>query len=123
MAIKKNAVSISGIMDFMEQHQAPEEKYLEKFYTAVCDFSMALVEHRMKLQLSQAQLADVIGCKQAMVSKLESGDYNISLKNLFKICTTLGIGCNVSFNEQSNVNPISYDNEAEFVDETNPLAA
>lgn len=46
--------------------------------------SQAFREYREKHNLSQKQLAEKIGMKQPMLSKMESGEYNPSIKFLVK---------------------------------------
>ncbi|HHV75393.1 MAG TPA: helix-turn-helix transcriptional regulator [Thermoanaerobacterium sp.] len=54
------------------------------------DISMKIYEFRLKNDLTQKQLAEKLGIKQSMVSKLESGQYNLSIEQLWKISKKLG---------------------------------
>jgi len=49
----------------------------------------AIIEKRIKDGLTQKQLAKKIGIKQPIISRLESGTYNPSLKFLKKIAKAL----------------------------------
>ena len=49
-----------------------------------------LIDARNKLGLTQRELATKIGTKQAAIARLESGNYNPSLKFLEKVATGLG---------------------------------
>lgn len=42
-------------------------------------------------EYSQEQLADVIGCDRAYISRVESGKQNITIDNLNQICNALGV--------------------------------
>ena len=50
----------------------------------------ALLEYRKRYKLSQQQLAKKLGTSQAMVSKIETGSVNLSLKVLARIASKLG---------------------------------
>ena len=53
------------------------------------EVSRALVNYRKKQSLTQKQLSKILNMKQSMISKLESGEYNATLKMLLKISYTL----------------------------------
>jgi ribosome-binding protein aMBF1 (putative translation factor) len=48
-----------------------------------------VIEMRLKQGLTQQQLAKRIGSKQPVISRLERGDYNPSLKFLRRVATAL----------------------------------
>ncbi|MEI6478331.1 MAG: helix-turn-helix transcriptional regulator [bacterium] len=50
-----------------------------------------LIDLRIKKGLTQAQLAESVGTKQAAIARLESGQYNPSLKMLGKIAHAMGV--------------------------------
>jgi len=58
------------------------------------DISAALINYRADKSLSQKELAEKLECSQAMVSKIESGDYNFTIRKLFDVVNKLG--CRVS---------------------------
>ena len=74
----------------------------EHYYEILDEVSIALVDYRIAHNLSQKQLADVLGISQAMVSKYESGDYNISLKALIELFAKLSIPLNISIGKNGH---------------------
>lgn len=56
-----------------------------------------IMELRIKYDLTQAQLAKMIGTKQSAISRLESGDYNPSVQLLEKIAKALNKKLTVTF--------------------------
>ncbi len=48
-----------------------------------------IIEQRQKLGLTQQQLAKKIGSKQPVISRLEQGTYNPSVKFLQRVATAL----------------------------------
>ena len=58
------------------------------------DISAALINYRADKSLSQKELAEKLECSQAMISKIESGDYNFTIRKLFDVVNKLG--CRVS---------------------------
>ena len=50
-----------------------------------------LIERRNQLSISQTRLAKTIGTKQPAISRLEKGDYNITLDTFFRIANALDL--------------------------------
>jgi len=50
-----------------------------------------IIERRNQLQISQAQLAEIIGTKQPAISRLENGAYNTTLSTFFKVADALDL--------------------------------
>lgn len=57
----------------------------------------ALIEARLEKNLTQQQLADLTGIQQAYISKLETGNYNPSLKFLKRVADGLGKELHITF--------------------------
>lgn len=53
------------------------------------EISKALIEYRKENKLTQKQLAKVLNVNQVMISKLESGNYNPTFKQIHKISRKL----------------------------------
>ena len=51
----------------------------------------SIIERRNQLQISQAQLAEIIGTKQPAISRLENGAYNTTLSTFFKVANALDL--------------------------------
>ena len=66
-------------------------------YDIYYEISSKLFDYRMSNGWSQKKLAEVLGVTQAMVSKLESGEYNYTIEQLWKISKKLGWKLNISF--------------------------
>jgi ribosome-binding protein aMBF1 (putative translation factor) len=58
---------------------------------------MQIIKARIEQNLSQKELAEKVGTKQAHISRLESGEYNPSLKFLKKIAKGLGKELHITF--------------------------
>ena len=72
-----------------------EEQIEARYYDILGDISIALVEYRIRHNLNQKQLSEKLGVAQSMVSKYESGDYNISIRALNELCGKLGFSLDV----------------------------
>lgn len=73
----------------------------DELYDIYYQISTAIFKYRLKHVLSQTKLADKLGVTQAMVSKLESGDYNYTIEQLWKVSQKLGFKLNVEFEEEA----------------------
>lgn len=64
------------------------------------DIATTLINYRINNNLTQKELSQKLGCTQAMVSKLESGEYNPSVEQLWKIASALGLEFKIIFKEK-----------------------
>lgn len=82
-----------------------EGDYYAGLYEIYYLISTAIFDYRQEKGLSQKKLAAKLGVTQAMVSKLESGDYNYSVEQLWKISQKLGLKLTISLEE--NIEEVS----------------
>ena len=86
--------------DFKEAYQkfvkGDRQKEIEiQVMTAKLEVANLLTAQRESHHLTQKQLADKLGVKQQLVSRIESGANNITLDTLIRILTALGIALKV----------------------------
>ena len=69
------------------------------------DISAALINYRADKSLSQKELAEKLECSQAMVSKIESGDYNFTIRKLFDVVNKLGgrVSLEIDFKDDTSI--------------------
>ncbi len=78
-----------------------DDRKNEGLYDIYYRISTAIFDYRIRGNLSQKKLADKLGVTQAMVSKLESGDYNYSVEQLWKVSQKLGLKLTVLLEEKT----------------------
>ena len=66
--------------------EQPTKKQIKRFKVVVGE-NLRLA--RLRRRLTQTQLADVVGCSQYHISRLEWGDQNITLTMLLKLSFAL----------------------------------
>lgn len=71
----------------------------EELYDLYYKISTAIFKYRIKHNLSQKMLAVKLGVTQAMISKLESGDYNYTIEQLWKVSSKLGLKFDLYFED------------------------
>ena len=81
--------------------QTQKEEY--DFYSVLGDISRTLVDYRIRHDLNQKQLAQMLNVSQSMVSKYESGDYNISVRALSDLCAILGFELQISIEDKKKM--------------------
>lgn len=86
----------SGLSFFNEYCDEPMKGKLG-LYDIYYEISTKIFDYRMANGWSQKKLAEVLGVTQAMVSKLESGEYNYTIEQLWKVSKKLGWKLNISF--------------------------
>ena len=84
----------------------------DELYDIYYKISTAIFKYRVKHDLSQKKLAQMLGVTQSMVSKLESGDYNYTIEQLWKVSQKLGFKFNVVFEEEDEDYTTYSDEEA-----------
>ncbi len=105
-----------------------------RYYDTLNNIAIAVADYRYDHGLTQSDLAKRLGVTQAMVSKYESGDYNISLKAAFELFEKLGLRFSCQIDPPANVNGSvpeevrfssvgSQDNQTMTVSETECLTA
>lgn len=68
------------------------------------DIVRALIERRKQLQISQTQLARLVGTKQPAISRLEKGDWNTTLNTLFKVAEALDLDIHLDVRTKTGQN-------------------
>jgi len=77
-----------------------KDEQVRKEYDALAsEFAIAeaVIGKRLENGMSQAELAEKVGTKQSAISRLESGNYNPSIKLLEKVAKALNLKLTVSF--------------------------
>lgn len=82
--------------DVLKSYSLEDRKYIEaraKYYMA----KVKIVELRKKAKLSQSDLAKKMNVKREFVSRIESGNQNITLETLIRIANAVGKEFKFSF--------------------------
>ena len=72
-----------------------------RYYELQNKIAMEVCEYRYRNGMTQAALAKKLGVTQAMVSKYESGEYNISIKAAYNLFDKLGMKFNCTIEDNS----------------------
>lgn len=78
-------------IDFINEFSSDEAKERFGFDDILYDISMKIFEYRMKNNLSQKDLASKLEVTQSIVSKLESGQHNFSIYELWMISKKINL--------------------------------
>lgn len=79
------------VMNFVSEFASNEAKERFELDDILYDISMKIFEHRNLYNLSQKELAEKLEVTQATVSKLESGEYDPSVEQLWNISKKLNL--------------------------------
>lgn len=100
MLEKNDLISTAAVLDqLLTNEEMKEVAELRGLYDMYYKVSVSLVEYRKKNNLSQKDLAKKLDVSQAMVSKLESGDYNYTIEQLWKLSKKVGFTFSITFEE------------------------
>ena len=89
-------------IDFLNEFASDEAKERFELDDILYDISMRIFNYRTENKLSQKELANKLEVTQAMVSKLESGQYNPSIEQLWKISKKLNLNFAVSLDPKED---------------------
>lgn len=114
-------INITKLPDAWEQVErlgGDDASSKDELYNIYYKISTALFDYRMKYDLSQKKLADRLGVTQPMVAKLESGDYNYTVEQLWKIAVKLNFKLTIDFQEfkQEGYSVFSHSEEQDEID-------
>lgn len=84
------------MVERLSEEGSNEKDELHDIYYKI---SIALFDYRLKYDLSQKKLAEKLGVTQPMVAKLESGDYNYTVEQLWKLANKLNFNFSIDFDE------------------------
>lgn len=89
-------------IDFLNEFASDEAKERFELDDILYDISMRIFNYRTENKLSQKDLANKLEVTQAMVSKLESGQYNPSIEQLWKISKKINLKFTVSLDPKED---------------------
>jgi len=93
--MKKKNIDLNEFID--EKFNTPEKKMeLEKAYIA-SGIVLSIKRLRMVNCLSQSDLAEIIGTKQQVISRIEQGESNITVNMLIRISKAFGKKLKIDF--------------------------
>lgn len=58
---------------------------------AIIDSIIVIAEARKRKHLTQADLAKIVGMPQSQLARIESGNHNVTLRNLYRVTHALGL--------------------------------
>jgi len=92
--------------DTYDRLSGEEGRKSESLYDIYYKVSTAIFMYRTKHKLSQKMLAEKLGVTQAMVSKLESGNYNYTIEQIWKVSQKLGeLNAEITVDDPKNKGP------------------
>jgi transcriptional regulator with XRE-family HTH domain len=115
-------IILKSAWDLLYKVSDDNDKEEYGLYDIYYSISTKIFDYRMEKGLSQKQLAEVLGITQAMVSKLESGEYNPTVEQLWKVSRKLGWNLKVVLEDNEANTPQVWDNvEAEPINNNDKL--
>jgi DNA-binding XRE family transcriptional regulator len=109
-----NKIKLKDAMSYLDE--ICDEPFSERveLYDLYYEISTKIHEYRKNNNLSQEKFANLLGVTQPMVSKLESGEYNYTIEQLWKIAKKLGWKLNINFGAPEAVDYSVIDYRAHF---------
>ncbi len=113
-----NEEILTNPWDLIEEIADDETKEYFELDDILIDISLKIINYRINNNLTQQQLAEKLGISQAMVSKLESGDYNPTIEQLWKISKKLGWNFKIILGKETEAQIWNINDELTFASET-----
>lgn len=93
-------IKLESPYKIIEKYVTEEEKRYFDLDDILVSIASNLINYRVKNNLTQKELAQKLNMSQAMISKLESGEYNPTIKMLYEISKALDLKFKVEFREK-----------------------
>src|SRR5690554_1514643 len=87
LGVEYRLIDSNSVLKQLGANEIPSN--IDMFYELSYKLSTYIFDYRMKHNLTQKEFAKMLGVRQPMVSKLENGNYNISLQNLCDVMAKL----------------------------------
>ena len=100
--MKKELMTASDLLNELGIEESPEN--ISMFYDISYEISSSIVTYRIEHGLNQKELGSILDCNQTMISKLESGSYNFSIKTLCDVFAKLDKKLELSIKDFSHRN-------------------
>lgn len=81
---------------FYRLHQSKKFQRLVQEEGAIIDMMIVIAEARKHKRLTQAQLAKKVGMPQSQLARIESGNHNVTLRNLTRVASALDLKVRVT---------------------------
>ncbi len=107
-------------------NELADEEIKEEFELddILVNISLKIINYRINNNMTQKELSKKLAISQAMVSKLESGEYNPTIGQLWKISRKLGWKFDIVLKEENNTQiwdtndeTVFYEADEEMVDQ------
>lgn len=85
-----NSKTLGNAWNIVDDLADDDTKKMFELDDILYDISIKIFDYRKAKGWTQKQLAEKLSIKQSMVSKLESGEYNPTIEQLWKISKKLG---------------------------------
>lgn len=104
--MSKKLSSVGELIELFEDYIDEDDILSAKILSQI---SSAIVKYRVEHGMSQKEFAEFLDVSQAMVSKIESADYNFSIKKLVHLCNKMGLYLNVNLkNSKARIQQNNY---------------
>lgn len=77
--------------------------------TLLSKISLKIAKYRLDHKMTQKEFANFLGMSQSMVSKIESEDYNYSMKMLVKIFYKMKVSFDIVFSDENTYKEVSFE--------------
>lgn len=78
-----------------------------------------IVNYRIQNELKQSDLALILGVSQAMISKMESGEYNFTIKQLVNLCSALDWNIEINLEDKETTKTVNSQPNASYLEPYN----
>lgn len=102
--------TLKSAYSLIEEPADKKELSEEYFFNMLYYISTHILKERLKKKMTQTEFGKLLEVSQAMVSKLESGEYNFSLKEICDISAKLNIKPDFSFINKTSEQKVYHPN-------------
>ena len=82
-------MALNRANEMLKKSATPQELIELSYVDIVASIASAFIKYRSKYNLTQKMLADKLGISQVMISRIENGEWNLSVKKLVEYAKNL----------------------------------
>ena len=95
--MSKKTSSVESLMLLFKDHVDEDDIISAKLLSRI---SSKITKYRISKNMSQEDFANLLHVSQSMVSKIESCDYNFTIRQLVKLCNKMELVLNIDIDDK-----------------------
>ncbi len=98
--MSKKMATLKDLFDMFDEYVDADDIISANILAQI---SSTIVKYRLDHQMNQKDFAEFLDVSQSMVSKIEGGNYNFSIRTLVKLCNKMNLKLDIHMGDDINI--------------------